>query len=228
MNNEILKIVIQVFGNFHRNHVCVIPCVNLYDQLQLVRRAYLSLVVVIQSFIISLTSSWINLVGCYINTTKRIAKLDRTLKPLSQNPSRPMIDTKFFPVHSSIFKYPFKLVHRLTRFKSNGDARIGIVETWKGTSRSERYPLQFQIPPLPTYPYVPSLTANIRNCNARRSTPLFGYFYLFIQQVGESTGTKIRGEQRNSTMRPHNVYVKCVGSNCHGNYSTSVRRPLSV
>lgn len=50
-----------------------------------------------------------------------------------------MIDTKFFPVHSSIFKYPFKLVHRLTRFKSNGDARIGIVETWKGTSRSERY-----------------------------------------------------------------------------------------
>lgn len=50
-----------------------------------------------------------------------------------------MIDTKFFPVHSSIFKYPFKLVHRLTRFKSNSDARIGIVETWKGTSRSERY-----------------------------------------------------------------------------------------
>lgn len=140
MNNEILKIVIQVFGNFHRNHVCVIPCVNLYDQLQLVRRAYLSLVVVIQSFIISLTSSWINLVGCYINTTKRIAKLDRTLKTAHRRIHLVRWSIRnFFPVHSSIFKYPFKLVHRLTRFKSNGDARIGIVETWKGTSRSERY-----------------------------------------------------------------------------------------
>lgn len=140
MNNEILKIVIQIFGNFHRNHVSVIPCVNLYDQLQLVRRAYLSLVVVIQSFIISLTSSWINLVGCYINTTKRIAKLDRTLKTAHRRIHLVQwLIRNFFPVHSSIFKYPFKLVYRLTRFKSNGEARIGIVETWKGTSRSERY-----------------------------------------------------------------------------------------
>lgn len=64
----------------------------------------------------------------------------------------------FFPSIRQSLNIPWNLSEtRLTRFKSNCDARIGIVETWKGMSRSEMipFPLQFQIPPLPTDPSHP-------------------------------------------------------------------------
>lgn len=160
------------------------------------RPSCIPLPLLIQSFIIPLTSTWLNLVRRYINTPKR-TKLD--WKSLIGIHIVRWLIRNFSPSIHQSFKYPLELVHRLTRFKSNGDARIGIVER-RVKKRMIPFPLQFQIPPLPTSP-------DIRNCVMHAVQPPCSVTFICLSSKLASRRARKFEASNGTTQWGHTTYT---------------------